>query len=58
MPVGRPKNKGGRRKPASVMLTSKELALAKNAAKAQDLPLSQWIAMLIRGHFAGEGRRA
>ena len=53
---GRPKIKGGRKKPAVAMLTPKERQLAERAAAAAHLSLSAWLAMLVKDRFMSEAR--
>lgn len=54
--AGRPKIKGGRRKPAVAMLTPKQRQLAERAAAAAHLSLSAWLTMLVNDHFMSEAR--
>jgi len=54
--MGRPKIKGGRRQPVSVLLRPKVRKAATTAAASAEKSLSAWIAMLVEDHFLTEAR--
>lgn len=53
---GRPLLKGGRKKPLTVLLRPKVEAQVRAAARIADVPVSQFIAMLVNDHFMSDAR--
>ncbi len=54
--MSRPLQKGGRKKPVTVLLRPKVHAQVLHAAKLGDVPVSQFIATIVNDHFMSEAR--